>query len=96
MEIGRLGIHQKIRLDASGNDTSDSGAVGTLIILRLLSPDSCSTWFFLVLAACCVCVICLLVFPDRGTAFRQPQRVRVKLYIAALSAILQPTVSETP
>ena len=35
--------------DSSGNGTSDSGAVSTLIILRLLYPDSCSKWFFLVL-----------------------------------------------
>ena len=35
-----------MRLDSSGNDASDSGAVGTLIILRLLFANSCSKSFF--------------------------------------------------
>ena len=39
MGIGRLGIHQMIRLDSFGNDMSDGGAVSRLIFLRLLYPD---------------------------------------------------------
>ena len=35
-----------IRLDSSGNDASDSGVVGTLIILGLLFANSCSKWVF--------------------------------------------------
>ena len=80
--------------DSSGCDTSDCGAVGALIFLRLLYLDSCSEWSFLVIAACCVRVLCLVAFCGRGTGFRQPQCVRVKLYIAAVSANLQPTVSK--
>ena len=95
IEIGRLGIHQMIRLDSSGNDTSDSGVVGTLIILRLLYPYSCSKWFFLVLAAWCVRVFCLVAFSDRGTTFRHPHSVYVKLNFIAVGANRQPTVSES-
>ena len=80
--------------DSSGYDTSDCGAVGALMFLRLLYLGSCSKGLFLALAACCVRMLCLVAFSDRRTAFRQPQRVCVKLYIAAVSANMQPTVSE--
>ena len=66
--------------DSSGNDTSDCGAVGTLIILRLLFSDSCSKCFSLALVACRVSV-----FPSRRllrfVRLRswQPQRVCEKL-----------------
>ena len=83
-----------IRLDSPRNDMSNSGAIGSLIILRLLYPDSCSKWFFLVLAAWCIHVLCVVVFFDHGTASRQPQCVCVKLYFATVSTNRQPTVSK--
>ena len=64
MEIGPLGIHQMIRLDSSGNDTSDSGAVGALIILMLLYLDSCNACFSLTLVACHVFVFHPVAFSD--------------------------------
>ena len=59
-------------LDSSEYNRSDCGAVGALIFLRLLYTDSCSKWFFLVLVACYVRVLCLVAFSDHGTVFRQP------------------------
>ena len=56
--------------DSFGSDTSDCGAVGALIFLRLLYLDSCSEWFFLSLATCIVSVLCLVTFSGRGTVFR--------------------------
>ena len=56
--------------DSSRNDTSDCGAVGALIFPWWLYSSSCSKWFFLVLAVCCVHVLCLVAFSDRETAFR--------------------------
>ena len=80
--------------DSSRYDMPNCGAVGALIFLRLLYQGSCSKWFYLVLAACCVRVLCLVAFSDRGIAFRQPQCVCVKLYITTVSANPQPTLSE--
>ena len=80
--------------DSSGYDTSDCGAVGALIFPRLLYPGTCSNWLFLVLAMWCVRVLYVVAFSNHGTAFRHPQCVCVKLYIADLSTNLQPTVSE--
>ena len=59
--------------DSSGNDTSDCGAVSTLILLGLLYADACNKWSFS--SPCCmVCLVfCLVAFFDRGTTFGQPQ-----------------------
>ena len=66
--------------DSSGNDTSDSGAVGTLIILRLLYPDSCSKCFSLTLVALsCVCVPSRRLLRFVGARSWQPQSVCEKL-----------------
>ena len=78
MEIGRVGIFQMIRLDSSGNDTSDSGAVGTLIILRLLYPDSCSKCFSLTLVACRVPVFRPAAFSDSSDCVLGGHRVSGK------------------
>ena len=59
--------------DSSGYDTSDCGAVGAVIFLRLLYSGSCRKWFLLSLVACIVSVLCLVAFSDHGTTLRQPQ-----------------------
>ena len=73
---------------------SDCGIVKALIFLRLLYADSCRKSFFMSLVACIVFVLYFVAFSDHGTAFRQPQRVCVKLYIVAVSAKWQRAVSE--
>ena len=50
--------------DSSGNDTSDCGTSGMLIILRLLYPDSCRKCFSLTLAAFRVSVFHPVAFSD--------------------------------
>ena len=59
--------------DSSGCDTSDCGAVGALIFLRLLYLDSLRKCFLLNLAACIVSVVYLVAFSDHGTVFKRPQ-----------------------
>ena len=75
-----------ICLDSAGNDTSDSGAVSTLIILRLLYPDSCSMCFSLTLVACRVSVFHPVAFSDLWDCVLGSQRVIIRSCISQLVA----------
>ena len=63
---------------SSGRDTSDCGAFGVLIFLRLLYPDSCSKCFYLILVACRVAVFQPAAFSDSWDCVFGSHRVSVK------------------
>ena len=63
---------------SSGNDTSDSGTVSMLIILRLLYSDSCSKCFFFTLVACRVFVFHPVAFSDSWNCVLGSHRVPIR------------------
>ena len=93
MGVDRLGIHQRERSYISGYDTSDVVAVGSSYsfgcYIRILVASGFPE-FMLRVSVCSVSS----AFSDRGTAFKQPQCVCYKLYVAAVSAHSRPIVFE--
>ena len=80
------GIHHMIRLDSSGNDTSNSDAVCILIIFRLSYPGSCGKRFSLTLAACRVFLFHPVAFSDSCDYVLGSHRVSIKISNSSLVA----------